>query len=160
MRKILAGFWFRLIKGYEIWALIALMLIASVYIDSQHIEYELGVFHEMFYEKHSDNSEESDYYRFSDLGVSAHDTYWYCYEPIVDESYDRLSIINTIAPGEPDIFVMALSLNLIVPSVLMIVFIPVFFGRMFSNKTIKNYIACGLAKDLIIDIFVSKSCCQ
>ena len=149
MKKIITGLFFRLIKGFEIWVLLSLMLIASVYINYQLIEYELGFFHEMFYEKHSNNSEESDYYRFSELGVSAHDTYWYCYEPIADESYDRLSIINTIAPGEPDIFVMALSLNLIVPSVLMMVFIPVFFGRMFNNKTIKNYIACGFSKGTI-----------
>ena len=150
MKKVISGLFFRLIKGFEIWALIFLMLIASVYIYYQLIEYELGFFQEMFYEKHSDNSEESDYYRFSELGVSAHDTYWYCYEPIVDdESYDRLSIINTSASAESDAFVMALSLNLIVPSVLMMVFIPVFFGRMFSNKTIKNYIACGFSKGTI-----------
>ena len=33
MRKILAGLWFRLLKGYEIWVLIALLLIAGLYID-------------------------------------------------------------------------------------------------------------------------------
>lgn len=158
MKKVISGLFFRLIKGFEIWALLSLMLIASVYIDSQHIEYELGVFHEMFYEKHSDDSEESDYYRFSELGVSAHDTYWYCYEPIVDESYDRLSIINTSASAESDLFVMVLSLNIIVPSVLMMVFIPVFFGRMFTDRTVKNYISCGLSKGMIYIASVIFAC--
>ena len=145
MKKVISGFFFRFFKGIEIWVLLSLMLIASVYINYQLIEYELGFFSESAFV----NPEDRDYYRFSDLGVSAHDTYWYCYEPIVDESYDRLSIINTSASAESDVFVVVLSLNLIVPSVLMMVFIPVFFGRMFSNKTIKNYIACGFSKGTI-----------
>ena len=154
MKKIITGLFFRLIKGFEIWVLLSLMLIASVYINYQLIEYELGFFSESAFV----NPEDRDYYRFSDLGVSAHDTYWYCYEPVPNESYERLSIPNTCAPIESEVFVMALSLNIIVPSVLMMVFIPVFFGRMFTDRTIKNYIACGFSKGTIYMASVLFTC--
>lgn len=154
MKKVISGFFFRFFKGIEIWVLLSLMLIASVYINYQLIEYELG----FFSEKYSDNYEEHDYYKFSELGVSAHDTYWYCYEPVPNESYERLSIPNTCAPIEPGVFDVALSLNIIVPSVLMMVFIPVFFGRMFSDKTVKNYISCGLSKGMIYIASVIFAC--
>lgn len=154
MKKVISGLFFRLIKGYEIWVLISLMLIASVYIYYQLIEYELGFFSESAFV----NPEDRDYYRFSELGVSAHDTYWYCYEPVPNESYERLSIPNTCAPIEPGVFDVALSLNIIVPSVLMMVFIPVFFGRMFSDKTVKNYISCGLSKGMIYTASVIFAC--
>jgi hypothetical protein len=154
MKKIITGLFFRLIKGFEIWVLLSLMLIASVYINYQLIEYELGFFSESAFV----NPEDRDYYRFSDLGVSAHDTYWYCFEPVPNESYDRLSIPNTCAPIEPGVFVMVLSLNIIVPSVLMMVFIPVFFGRMFTDRTVKNYISCGLSKGMIYIASVIFAC--
>jgi hypothetical protein len=68
MRKILSGFLFRLIKGWEIWALIAFLLIGTAYIDYQLIDSELGFF--CTKEEYEDVEERG--YRFSELGVSSH----------------------------------------------------------------------------------------
>ena len=139
MRKILSGFLFRLLKGWEIWALIAILLIATVYLDYLFIYYDLG-----FYTKEQYEDIEERGYRFSELGISAHDAYWFHYAPVQKESFDKLS--QSYAGAEPGIFIAALSNNVVFPAMLMMIFIPVFFGRMFSDGTIRNLVACGFSK--------------
>ena len=148
MRKILSGFLFRLLKGYDIWVLIAFLLIGTAYIDYQLIDSELGFF--CTKEEYEDIEERG--YRFNELGVSAHDAYWVYYEPVPQESYDKLTKTKTSAPVEPPMFIIALSINVIFPAILMMIFIPVFFGRIFSDGTLKNLVACGFSK---VKIYIS-----
>ena len=162
MRKILAGLWFRLLKGYEIWALIALLLFAGLYIDHSFLNTwsflklvrvkdvvftdgdisvvtdsnEWGV---MTYDLYTHNIKD---YRFESQGISALDLYRYKTEALSEETSDVITRYST-AYNELTVFSFMIVSSVSIPMVLMMIFIPVFFGRMFSDGTIKNYLACG-----------------
>ena len=144
MKKIISGLFFRLIKGFEIWAFIALLLIVSLQIHYMLVEFE----YDLFSVTHSEEVEEHAY-SFSELGVSAHDVYFIYSEPIPERSFDILTKTPNKAVNDGGIFIMALSVNVIFSSILMLIFIPVFFGRIFSDGTIKNLVACGFSKGKI-----------
>ena len=158
MRKILSGFLFRLLKGYEIWVLITLLLFASLYIDHSFLEtysflelvrqkecivYECSDFYEMSYDLYTHSIKD---YRFETQGISAYDLYRYGAEALPEESAEKIINGKNCAYNELNVFVYMIVTSGSLPMFLMMFFIPVFFGRMFTDGTIKNYLAGGHSK--------------
>jgi len=157
MRKILSGLLFRLLKGYEIWVLIALLLFAGLYIDYSFLntysflnlvrakdcvvtdgkEYD-----DITYDLYTHNLKD---YRFESQGISALDLYRYKTEALSEESSNVIIGTNS-SYSELTAFSFMIVSPISIPMVLMMLFIPIFFGRMFSDGTIKNYIAGGHSK--------------
>jgi len=144
MKKILAGMFFRLFRGFEIWALIGLLLIASTYIFSATISNQYYMSYEAGMHK-----------TFEDLGVSDLDVYKFSNEPISRESFDKLLYEDNVAGEELNCLEILIGFAHLIPAILIAIFIPVFFGRMFSDGTIKNYIICGYKKG---DVYLSSLC--
>ena len=174
MRKILSGLVFRLLKGYEIWVLTALLLFAGLYIDYSFLNrYEyLALIREgnctIYDESYGRTIELTTpgsikQYRFETLGLSVVDLYKYKTEALSEESADKIAG-NNYAYIELTVFSFMIVSSVSIPMVLMMLFIPVFFGRMFSDGTVKNYYACGynnkqmylasLAFTFLIDLFL------
>ena len=146
MKKILSGLVFRLYKGYEIWALIALLLVASAYFNYVHVESEFGV-DSLYYNELRD--EEYKTYTYKDIGISAHDAYWVYQDTIPQEAFDKIRETEISISDEPAILIRALTNCFLTPAILMLIFIPVFFGRLFSDGTVKNILSCGHSKKQI-----------
>ena len=158
MKKILAGMLFRLLKGYEIWALLALFFVVSGYfafVEISTVNY-VAVKNDLEFAFIYDGEdtvitkENAEQFCYKNSGVSARDLYRYGIETIPQESFDK---INKDMDAEPvsevkTIFRLVFR-SYLVASVLMMIFIPIFFGRMFSDGTIKNMISSGFSKALI-----------
>ena len=156
MRKILSGFLFRLFKGFEIWVLIALLLFAAGYIDFSLMDREnyLNLVHEdadyVIAGVYEYNLEDGGVkaYRFETQGVSALDVYKYGIEELPEDVGKILKGSNS-SIVEMKLICFLFLLTFAIPMVLMTIFIPVFFGRMYSDGTIKNLIVCGYSKGKI-----------
>ena len=158
MKKILAGMLFRLVRGFEIWALLALFIIVSGYfafVEISTVNY-VAVKNDLEFAFIYDGEdtvitkENAEQFCYKNSGVSARDLYRYRIETIPQESFDK---INKDMDAEPvsevkTIFRLVFR-SYLVASVLMMIFIPIFFGRMFSDGTIKNMISSGFSKGLI-----------
>ncbi len=158
MKKILSGMFYRLFRGFELWALIALMLFASLYF--YYVSVGSVWFNRLMY---SDRVYEEDYkgehylldssnirqYCFENLGVSAFDVYRSDCETIPDSASKTLYQTYNCAVEELGTLFSFIGTLHLVPCLLICIFIPVFFGRMFSDGTLKNLIACGHSKGKI-----------
>ena len=158
MKKILAGMLYRLFKGFEIWALLALLILISGYftfVEILTIHY-VAVKHDLtntvYFELEDTviTKDNADQFCYKGSGIKAYDLYRYGIEKIPQDEFDK---IHEDMDGEPvaeadTIFRLVLR-SYLVPSVLMAIFIPVFFGRMFSDGTIKNLVASGFSKGRI-----------
>ena len=158
VKKIISGLFFRLIKGFEIWVMIALLIWSSAVMDqiffantavsAYRDEYIVGVYH-------SDGKVSSETIvskRFEYTGMSAYDLYRSECEPVLDTITDpnAYDAYYYHYPQEEMIFFCSnISTQIISPALLMVLFIPVFFGKLFSDGTLKNYIACGHNKGAI-----------
>ena len=156
MKKIITGLFFRLIKGFEIWALIALLIWSSAVIDkiifanvavsAYRDDYIVGV---------SDSngpvsSETIVSRRFEYTGVSASDLYRRECEPVINTIDDPDVYEHLFWCDDEMVFICSsMGSRILAPAVLMVLFIPVFFGKLFSDGTLKNYIACGHSKGTI-----------
>ena len=153
MKKIFSGLFFRLIKGYEIWPLITL-LIASSFVFEWYLTINQDFLYDYRYEP-GYISEWSLYIgpetvkkaRFENCGMSAYDLYRIDSEPVLYGADTGLPL--SYEYDEMIFFCSSVGDMIIAPSVLIILFIPVFFGRLFSDGTLKNYIACGHSKGSI-----------
>ena len=158
MKKILSGMLYRLFRGFEIWALLALFIIVSGYFTFVEIStvHYVAVKHDFtntFYFELEDTvmtKENADQYSYKNSGIKASDLYRYRIEKIPQDEFDKIhEDMNAEPVSEVDtIFGLVLRCYL-VSSVLMVIFIPVFFGRMFSDGTIKNLVSSGFSKSLI-----------
>ena len=153
MKKMFSGFIFRLTKGYEIAALIALLVFFSVVVDLYLFEQQT------FSETYSDEGvsyysgewgtvkiDHENYkdFRYENSGLTAYDLYRSDCEPVLKPANDNpLSYFYT---DEMNFLCSSLGVFIIAPACLIVLFIPIFFGRMFSDGTIKNYISCGYSK--------------
>lgn len=160
MKKILAGMTYRLFKGFEIWALIGLFFFSFIYltyIDVMNIDFVCaknrpGYSHT--YDREDTaivlTHDNADQFCFKYSGISAKDAYRYRVEKLPQEEYDMLydKMASNVLMEVDTVFHVLLRIFLI-PSVLMGIFIPVFFGRMFSDGTVKNLISCGFGKGKI-----------
>lgn len=156
MKKIITGLFFRLIKDFEIWALIALLIWSSAVIDkiifaniavsAYRDDYIVGV---------SDSngpvsSETIVSRRFEYTGVSASDLYRRECEPVINTIDDPDVYEHLFWCDDEMVFICSsMGSRILAPAVLMVLFIPVFFGKLFSDGTLKNYIACGHSKGTI-----------
>ena len=158
MKKILSGMFYRLFKGFEIWTLLALMLFASLYfywnsVGSawfNRVVFSDRVYEDDFADQHyvidSSNVRQ---YCFENLGVSAYDVYRAECETLPEPVSKIINDSYNIADEERNLLVSLIGAMHIIPCLLICIFIPVFFGRMFSDGTLKNLISCGHGKGKI-----------
>ena len=162
MKKIISGMIYNLFKSFEIWALLILVLLTSALYDFSCLReldcVNANVFGETI--TYNEDDIESDtviitpdnvsQYTFQGSGISALDIYRIWVEPIPDDTYKKISDDMYNLPHDEMWTVYKTMLQLeILPAILIAIFIPVFFGRLFSDGTIKNYLACGLSKPKI-----------
>lgn len=149
---------FRLVRGYEIWALLALFILISGYftfVEIATLDYvavKTG-YTNTFYLDLDDSvitKDNAEQFCYKNSGVSAYNLYRYRIEKIPQDDFDK---IYTDMKSEPvyevrTIFRLVFR-SYLVASVLMVIFIPIFFGRLFSDGTIKNLVSGGYSKRLI-----------
>ena len=160
MKRILTGMLFRLVRGYEIWALLALFLFAVPYLAYENVmtlnylsakfipnytySYDFDGVETVIYK---DNAEQ---FCFKNSGLSAFDLYRSSDEKIPQDKYDKLVNEQHHNPYyEMETLYEQILESFFIPAILMVIFIPIFFGRMFSDGTIKNLVACGYSKGKI-----------
>ena len=159
MKKIVTGMIYNLFRSFEIWALLILLVLISALYDFSNMRsldcINAGVFGETVMYNEDDpefdtviiTPENVSQYTFKDSGISASDLYRMSVEPVSKDIYIKVSEDMFNEPREEmwTVFKSMLSLD-ILPAVLMAIFIPVFFGRLFTDGTIKNYLSCGFSK--------------
>ena len=160
MKKILSGMLYRLFRGFEIWALLLLLLFSSYIlfnrmysndvVNGNAVSIELAGVNKAF-----SGREEVREYCYSNIGIRASDIYKYRNAPLESEVYDRIE--NSFVLDEKEVLINLLEYLDIFPVLLTAIFIPVFFGRVFSDGTIKNLISCGhsRAKIYAASLFLS-----
>ena len=149
---------YRLFKGFELWALLALMFVSSliayfsIISDSDFISVRKSdsVIHTDYYGKEIDiTASNVKQYCFESLGISAYDAYRAEVEVIPDSVENILNGRFNFVDEELYLLFRAIGNLFLLPSALMAIFIPLFFGRMFSDGTLKNIISCGHSKGMI-----------
>ena len=137
MKKIISGLFFRFIRSLETWVFLALLVAASAYLFSIPIKADLvpGV-------SLPNEGEKS----FIEMDIPARDVYRLYLEPLPEDTFTKLCGTNNSAHGEYTIICTILTYSHIIPAILMMGFIPLFFGRLFSDNTIKNLISSGHSK--------------
>ena len=139
------------------WALMALSVIASVYFTSLIFVDEMSVTvirsDDSFYLGDNDevyvDADNIKQYRFENLSISAYDLERISIVPIDQEVYDALDKGIHTAYREKWV------LNSFPPTlhyasaILIAIIIPVFFGSLFSDGTMKNLVACGYSRHTI-----------
>ena len=150
MKKILSSYFFRLLKSYETLILLAVLFVFSVFSNYLIVKREPVINGPVYVEENGTGrdltGEELRPYRFESMDISAFDAYRFCVEPIPQESFDKLSQPNNQVREEIIIILDNISGLYVLPCVLMAVFVPLFFGRMFSDGTIKNLLSSGHSK--------------
>ena len=158
MKKILCGMFYRLFKGFELWALLALMFVSSLIAyfsiisdrDFISVRKSDSVIHTDYYGKEIDiTASNVKQYCFESLGISAYDAYRAEVEVIPDSVENILNGRFNFVDEELYLLFRAIGNLFLLPSALMAIFIPLFFGRMFSDGTLKNIISCGHSKGMI-----------
>ena len=86
-------------------------------------------------------------YCFENSGMSAYDYYRKSIEPVPEISDNGQNIF--FGYDEMMFLASSVSIQIVVPSILIVIFMPVFFGRVYSDGTMKNYLACGISKGTI-----------
>lgn len=155
MRKLLSGYLFRFTKGYEFWVLIVLYVLASAFFvfyfanSKSYITMtrdndisQWGEQGEIILSK--DNIKD---YKFESIDASELSLYRFYVGPVSKAEYEAIE--NSVAISERDIFWALIEFLHIVPTVIVLVLIPDFFGTMLKDRTIKNLIACGHSKGKI-----------
>ena len=159
MKKILSGMFYNLFRGFEIWLLLILVVICGVFDEINNLrDYDViavGVFGETRDYSDEDRTliispDNIDQFRYKGSGISAFDVYRYHIEPLPKDVYDKLGYDMYYIPHDEANTVFDRIKNLyIFPAILMAIFIPVFFGRLFRQGTIKNLLTCGYSKVMI-----------
>ena len=141
MKKIISGMFFRLFKGMEFWVLIVLLLVSS-----------LIVGYSRFIDQSSfplERTETNIARRFESSDVSAFDAYRVDSEAMPADVYYKLSSDVSDADEEVAMVFDLMVSAQVMPVLLIILFIPIFFGRMFSDGAVKNLMASGHSKGKI-----------
>lgn len=158
MKKILSGMLFRLVRGYEIWALLALFFLISGYftfVEIATLDYvavKTGYTNTFYIDMENSviTKENAEQYCYKNSGISAYDLYRYRIEKLPQETFDKIhKDMNSEPVYEVRTIFRLVFRSYLVASVLMVIFIPIFFGRLFSDGTIKNLVSGGYSKRLI-----------
>ena len=156
MKKIISGYFFRLFRSYEILAVLILFAIASVYVTSMILNYEPniklirtndGYYVDKDYSVYVDASNVKQY-RFESLGVSSYDVARCYIEPLPQDVFEKIDgLFSGNSAWEEAITVSSELMALhVLPSIVTALIIPMLFGRLFSDGTVKNLVACGHSK--------------
>jgi ABC-type transport system involved in multi-copper enzyme maturation permease subunit len=157
MKKIITGYFFRLFRSFEFWALIVLFLVASYEIvfpwidDKNEITISLGTF-TMYYGVYSTVAVDADNvheHNFAGSGISARDLYAIYSETLPKDVFDKINYGFRWYNTEFDTITTVFGRLHAVPATVVLILIPLFLGRLFSNGTVKNLIACGHSKTQI-----------
>ena len=149
---------FRLVKGFELWGLLVLMTAASMYfyyIDVSGEDFNSLLRNDSVYETELGNetylisAANVKQYRFESMGISAYDAYRERTETVSGPTDDIIYGSFNFVHEEVNLLFEALGNLYIIPAILMMIFIPLFFGRMFSDGTVKNLISGGLSRGKI-----------
>ena len=156
MKKILSGFWYRFLRGYEIWGLIVLLVFAQIVLtafifDENNIMLSRNDY--TYYVGTEDgeiavNSENYKDYRFESTGVSAYDAWRYNVETISEDAHEKMDK-SIFWYDEMSCLYSVLTEIHVFPALLMVIFIPLFFGKLFGDHTVKNLLASGHSKGRI-----------
>ena len=156
MKKIITGYFFRLFRSYEILAVLILFAIASVYVTSVILNYEPNIklirTNDGYYvdKDHSVYVDASNVkqYRYESLNVSAYDVTRCNVEPLPQDVFDKIGSeksINSAWFESKTVLSEILALH-VLPSIVTALVIPMLFGRLFSDGSVKNLVACGHSK--------------
>lgn len=137
MKKILSGFIYRALRSIETWIMVCFLVFASLYICYIRIDNpDNGISHDAGG-------------RFESLGVSAKEAYMFDAAALPEDVYYKLDSEDDEVWYEIKLlFGTSDSIQFIMTAVL-IIYLPVFLGRMFSDGTVKNLIAGGHSKGRI-----------
>ena len=157
MKKIITGYFFRLFRSFEFWALIVLFLVASYEIvfpwidDKNEITISRGSFtiYDGAYNTVAVNADNINEHRVVGSGISARDLYVRYSEPLPKDVFDKISNGGWFYFSELETITTVFERLHAVPALVVLILIPLFLGRLFSNGTIKNLIACGHSKTQI-----------
>ena len=149
MKKIITGYFFRLFRSFEFWALMILFLVATYYIVFPFIseENEITIARGDFILYDGDNvivnADNVNEHRFISSRVSAKNLYKEYGEPIPQDEYEYIREHSYFYMPEKEVITTVIERLHGVPAAVVLILIPLFLGRMFSDGTIKNLIACG-----------------
>lgn len=149
MKKIITGYFFRLFRSFEFWALMVLFLVATYYIVFPFIseENEITIARGDFILYDGDNvivnADNVNEHRFVSSRVSAKNLYKEYGEPIPQDEYEYIREHSYFYMPEKEVITTVIERLHGVPTAVVLILIPLFFGRLFSDGTIKNLIACG-----------------
>lgn len=148
MKKIITGYFFRLFRSFEFWALMVLFLVASYYIVFHFIseKNEITVSRGTFTLDDGINAENIKQYRFANSGYSVKHLYQLWCEPVPKDEFDIITHGYNYYFEERETVSTVFTRLHVVPAMIVLILIPFFFGRIFSDGTIKNFIACGHSK--------------
>ena len=160
MKKILSGILYRMTRSIEFWGLVVLFLFMTVWFchislsNFDFITVTRGDFaiHATWENTgmHFDIDRNNiALHRFESLGISSHDAYRVLSEPLPSSVSGRLEGTYNYTSQEISALFEYLSKSYVIPLILMMIFIPVFFGRLFSDGTIRNLISCGHSRGRI-----------
>lgn len=162
MKKMISGYFFRLVRSYEIIAVLILFAIASVYVTSMMLNYEVNIKLIRTNDGYYANKDHSVYidagnvkqYRFENSGVSAYDVARCHSEPIPQDAYDKIAGPDSCnsALFEYHALMYELFYLHLLSAIVIVLIIPMFLGKLFSDGTVKNLVACGHTK---IKIYLS-----
>ena len=149
MKKIISGYFYRLIKGFEIWLLVGLFLISTVYFLIQFRQQIFISCSEDFVITMLDTTIKKEDIRdhcYANLIISVRDLYRCYSEPVPEETYEKINDIRNFASNECYAVLGITGYLTVIPTIIVLLIIPVFFGRLFSDSTIKNLVSCGHSK--------------
>ncbi len=157
MKKIITGYFFRLFRSFEFWALIVLFLVATYEIvfpwinQKNEITISRGSFtiYDGAYNTVAVNADNINEHRVVGSGISARDLYVRYSEPLPKDVFDKISNGGWFYFSELETITTVFERLHAVPALVVLILIPLFLGRLFSNGTIKNLIACGHSKTQI-----------
>ena len=141
MKKIISGMFFRLFKGIEFWVLIVILLVSALFIGYSRFKMQ-----DYFDIRRTETNIAG---RYESMGVSAFDAYRVDCESMPADVYYQITDDSSDVEGEVAFVYNLISSAQVMPVLLSLLFIPFFFGRMFSDGGIKNLIAGGLSKGKI-----------
>lgn len=155
MKRILSGMLYNLFSGFGIWCIIIAVVILGALYDFSNLRdidiIAVGTFGETRDYSSEDRQliitpENIDQYSFKGSGISAFDVYRFHVDPLPHDKFDQITDRFIDPYDEVNAIFDSIRNMHVIPSLIVVIFIAVFFGRMFSQGTIKNLLTCGYSR--------------
>lgn len=155
MKRILSGMFFSLFRGFGIWCIIISVVILGALFDFSNLRdidvIAVGTFGETRDYSSEDRQliitpENIDRFSFKGSGISAFDVYRFHVDPLPHDKFDQIADRFIDPYDEVNAIFDSIRNMHVIPSLIVVIFIAVFFGRMFSQGTIKNLLTCGYSR--------------